>query len=205
MTKVINKKEPTQEVRYASGLLTLVGNPTVTNSFDLLDISSLTKGVYLNQKLTCRVYVAGIQVSMTALNNHAAPKVLRFMIVQNKNPADTLDTSAFSDLYESNSFAPRTPTATPIDATCAINRDVVRVICDKKFKVLPYSQGALVRQFWCPIKRYWAYKTVTNESLCSSGRTYLIVQAIDLTTANTDSVKVDYSLRMFYKNADNRP
>lgn len=202
---MIQKKEPTNEVRYASGTVSLVGNPTVTNSFSLLDLSSLSKGTALNQKLTCRVYVPGIHVSMTALNNHAAPKVLRFMLVQNKNPADTLDTSGFTDLYESSAFAPRTPTATPIDATCAINRDVLRILCDKKIKVLPYSEGAMVKQFWCPIKRYWAYKTIANESSCSSGKTYLIIQAIDLTTANTDTVVMDYSVRLFFKNVDNRP
>lgn len=204
VTKVIRKKEPTCEVRYGTAPFVSLNGATGATSFHLLDMSSVSKGTAINQKLTSRLYVCGLQLSFTALNNHVAPKVLRVMVVQNRNPADTLDTTGFSDLYETTGFAPYTVTGGPLDAAIPINRDVLRIISDKKYTVKPFAEGIVSRKVYIPIKRYWTYKTIPNEFLCSSGRTFLIIQACDVTTPNTDAVIVSYIARLFYKNADNK-
>lgn len=204
VTKVIRKKEPTYEVRYGTTPFVSLTGATGPSSFHLLDISSISKGTAINQKLTSRLYVCGLQLSFTALNNHLAPKVLRVMVVQNRNPADTLDTTSFSDLYETTGFAPYTVTGGPLDVSIPINRDVLRILYDRKYSVKNFSEGIVSRKVYIPIKRHWTYKTIPNEFLCSSGKTFLIIQACDVTTPNSDAVIVSYVARLFYKNADNK-
>lgn len=202
VTKVIQKKTPTYEVRHAAGGV-LVGNPTIINSFAFQDISSISKGTALNQKLTSRIYVCGIHFALALQNNHTAAKCLRLMVVQNKNPADTLDTAGYTDLFETTAFGPKTPDAQIGDMNAPLNRDVVKVICDKKFVVPPSDMRSVTRTFYCPIKRYWTYKTIASESLCSSGKTYVILQATDYTTPTTNTMTYNWLGRLYYKNVDN--
>lgn len=125
------------------------------------------------------------------------------MVVQNRNPADTLNAD-FSDLYETTGFAPYAPIGGPIDASLPLNRDVLRILYDRRYTVKNLNEGALARKMYIPIKRHWTYKTVANESLCSNGRTFLIIQACDMTVPSPDDTIISYVARLFYKNADNK-
>lgn len=202
VTQVIHKKLPAGEVRYAAGG-TLVGNPTVANSFNLTDVSSISNGAYLNQKLTRKLYICGMHVTLALQNNHTSAKCLRFMIVQNKNPADTLDPVGFSDLYETTAYAPKTIDAQIGDMNAPINRDTLKIICDKRIVVPPSDERSIARSFYVPIKRYWTYKTVASESLCSNGKTYVILQSTDFSAPTTNTMTFNWLGRIFFKCVDN--
>lgn len=202
MSKIIRTQEPTKEQRFSSGG-SLVGSPSLTGSFNVVELTNPTKwisGTDLNEKTTPAVYLCGMRINVSASNlNLNASKTLRLMIVQNKNPADTLDVASFTDLYEGDNFAPKAIDAQIGDMNAFINTDILRVLCDKKVIVPPTAQSAKHIEFWCPFKRKIHFKTVVNSSLTTSGKIYLILQSTDFTVPVTSVLNFNWIGRLFYK------
>lgn len=199
--KVIHKSEPAREIRFTNNG-NLTANPTVANSFNQIDLHAIASGTQVNQKLFNKIYVSGVHVKISALNNHTNTRVLRIMIVSHKNPADTLD-AGYTDLYESSAFAPKAPDGLQGDYVSPINRDILRIHCDKKFIVKPKTEGALALDFYCPINRKWEYKSVANQSSCTTGKTFLIAQSIELDgTASTNAMTYLGFCRVHYKETE---
>lgn len=197
---MIHKTEKTQENRYSTGA-NLTGSPSVAGSFSVLDIHNIAQGSQLNQKASEKIYVSGAQVTIAAANKHTDARVLRVMLVQNRNPADTLDTTTLTDLYETEAFAPKTPDGLQGDANAPINRDVLRVLYDKRFVLKPATEQCYNFKLWMPIKRYWLYKTVANNNAIASGKTYLVVQSLEVDgSLSTNLTVYNAMVRLFYKN-----
>lgn len=202
VTRVIRKREPAGEVRH-SQTSTLVGNPSLLDSFAVYDISSLSNGTAINQKMTSKQYVVGIKFNLVITNADTVAKQFRLMVVQNKNPSDILDTANWTDIYETTGFAKKTIDASLGDAVSPINKDVLRILADKKFVVPQKHEGAVTKSFWVPIKRNWTYKTVVSESACSNGRTFIVCQATDYTAPSTFGVTFQWFARMYFKPSGN--
>lgn len=205
IVKTHRKLEPSKEIRYVS-YAALTGFTTTTAAFQTIQLSgTITQGTSKNQKEHDKIYVPGFHLEM-ALNNLDlnSAKMVRIMVVRNKNPADTLDTVTYGDLFENENFGPE---ATPLShggtagtIGMPINTDIVKVYYDKTYMVPSKAQRSVFIKKWIPLKAVWTYKTVLNQTNVSNGNTYLIVQSLDLGPAFLNSA-VDMSLfgRLFWK------
>lgn len=198
---VVRKLEPTREIRFTDGGA-LAGNVTPTNTFSSEIISAISLGDDLKSRTGPEIYVSGMKVDLVIMNrDFNSTRGFRFMCVKNRNPADTLDVVSYSDLYEGTNFQKYTPLGFGEEFHLPINRDVLKVIADKKFVVKPTSQGAVRCSFWIPIKQIWKYKTVYSSDNITTGTVYVICQAVDLSgVVLTSTCDFNWVGRLYFKN-----
>lgn len=195
--RYLKKKEPSRQIRFPFSAA--LSSAALSNSWFYQEPANISSGTQLNQKTYPQIYVAGVKVDMTLYNTHSSTRLLRVMIVQAKNPNDSLDLTAFTDLFETTSFSPRTPDALSGDANAPINTDVVRVICDKRYIIAPGSDNAKTINFWCPIRKKIEYKTVLNNSAVSNGRLFMIAHVCEINNSPTaNNLVMDGVLRVYY-------
>lgn len=201
-----HKMVPSQQIRFTADM-SLLGSATPTATFNWLELSGyFAQGTLHNQKMCDKLYVSGLKLTISALNNNPnSSKIVRVMVVRNKNPADTLDSSGWSDIYETELFAPYAPTGLMKDSVRPINTDVLAVHHDSKFTLPIKTERIKTYSVWVPIKRKWTYKTVANSTNVSNGKTFLIIQAVDAQLTGTPPVTttdISYFARLYYKSTE---
>lgn len=201
--KVHHTLVPSNQIRFVADVA-LTSQTGLANGFNWLELSGFfAQGTLYNQKTSPKMYVPGLKLDLTAYNgNPNASKFIRVMVVRNKNPADTLDVTGWTDLYENELFAPAVATGLQKDSVRPINTDVLAVHFDRCIQLPLKTERGIKKKYWIPIKRTWTFKTVSSSTNVSNGKTFLIIQAIDaqLTGAlPATTADVSYFVRMYYK------
>lgn len=199
--RYLQKKEPSREIReaFTAGLHSVA----VANSFVNKELTNIASGTQINQKTANSIYMSGVQITGSFSNNSTVTRGLRFIILREKNPSDTLDFVTYSELYEDYTFSPRTPDRYSGDFNSPLNRDIFEILCDKRFILPPKIEGTKVVKWWCPIKRKVTYKTVANSNNASNGKIYAIAHLCELTNAaDAQTVVFDSMMRIFFSPID---
>lgn len=176
------KMQPTKFYRDNITDITMDTFTSMATRMQSSQLNDISKGQDVGDRIGSSIYITGVKIKGTIQSNSAnKTKFIRIMIVRNNNcNADTLDTTAYHNLYQNESFAEVAPSGVQTDGRLNVNRDVVHCYSSKIFKIKSEAQDAVQFNYWVPIKwtTNYAYdSTVGSNPL--NGRIYLVVNLFD--------------------------
>lgn len=197
--QVHNKEEPVREIRFA--LAKACSTTAIANGMHSVSIGNISQGDQRNQRSGNKIYMSGAKVSLHIENGDTSSRTVRCMILQARAVSNAPDVITYTNLYATSAYVAQGPSFVNYDTTLPVNRDVWKVICDKKFSIGPSSQvGSIVKDFWCPIKKTLRYQTIGSNT--TDDRIYFIYEVIqDDNATNTAVSQISYMLQVYFKDA----
>lgn len=132
--KVMVKTEPTNEIRFDPSQSFMTD--TLANSFQATDLTNITQGTQVNQRLGDHIYMCGLKAKLTYCNNLGRGRLMRVMIVRDLRPAGfTLNTSTWANLYRGQGSGTVPATRYATDAVCVLNHIQLKILYDKVINI----------------------------------------------------------------------
>lgn len=195
---VVRKQNPTKELRFIQ--TASMHTNSLAASFVSDQPTLIAQGVAENQRLGDEVFMCGVKMKLCVTNPHSTDRNFRVMVLQDRNASgDLLDTSAWDNLFTSNSEVDYTATALVTDVTYPINSNY-KVYFDKSFTLQSDGRSSINRDFWVPIMKKVKYDDLGAGTLTESGRIYVICHLSEMNTTPSTSIShCSFFARVFYK------
>lgn len=203
---VVNRSHPMREIRYPFPVGTL-STLVLANSFALVSLTSIPLGDNQDNRTGNRVFLAGAKMNLAFANDSATrPRAIRLMVLHLVNrDAETLDTTTWTDLYQSASYGYRTADCTSADLVYPLNTDLVKPLMDMTIRISTETanQSHYVFQKYLPIRKYVDYDGYGSSALdVHSGRIVFLAHLCEPDGTLTSSTVTSSGLiRVFFRDA----
>lgn len=195
-----NKLAPSKEKRFDMND-TLFTNGLVSDRTRWIYLDQIAQGTQANQRLGSNIHVSYIHVKGMIQNNSVAKtKTLRLMILKEVNLGG-LNTSTFAALWKGVGTTWYAPAGTADDVRWPLNKELVRTIYDRTYKITPEVEGVTKINVKRRINRIVRY--TTNDSAKSDpyeGRLILLACLSDCDNVTTATTAIfSAGVRVFFK------
>lgn len=203
--QVTREAKPTKEFRVNGGGTLNTLTPPASGIYQT-SLVGIGHGTLVDQRASNKIYVAGIKLKLTLMNELAtAPRYVRVLVVHTTNKdGDLLDLTGWTDLLQDADRADYTPTLLNGDSVSPINTDIVRPVYDHVCKLGKDgdSDSACLLQRWIPIKQYVRFDDEGASTLLTSGQIRMIIMMSEPNnTASSTVVRYNFMARVFFKDA----
>lgn len=205
--KVAYSTRPKRECRF--NIFHPLDSSLVATSFGVDHLTDIQQGLEVDNRSGKTIFLKGIKFNVSFANNSSTkPRALRFLLVHTRNrDGDLLDTTSWTDLYQSSTFADRPADSKSGDIVSPINRDILDVYFDKVFTLSAETANHASTLFskYIKIGRQVHYDDSGSPGASpqlTSGRFYSIVHLCEPDdTVSADVLRVTGMARVFYSDA----
>lgn len=149
--------------------------PSTTARIKSMNISEVSKGDLLDNRLTNLIYLKNVQYTETLRNLANTTRYLRIIFLSVRGSLNSIDPTNWSDLLLDTTFTKFGPLGRDLDAVARVNQDEYVKIFDRVVKIPGTGSSenpARMVRINIPIKKYISY--TYNDSFARKNAVYLV-------------------------------
>lgn len=197
----VRKQAQKKEIDYEIAKVVFT-NGTPLQSIIFQDLTFINQGDQMNTREGNSLHMSWLHYRFSGASNDTEAKRVRVMVVQDKDPGSTaLDVATWTNLYMTSAFVPQGVTQLQGDLIRPINQNVVNVLYDRSYLLLPKTEGSTMRKGKVRINKRLSYPIGATVDTYN-GSIYFIAALIEQdTVASANTAVLTAFLRVFFKDS----
>lgn len=203
-TRAVKQWTPLQEIRFSAAVSQFLTNGTIGQRCNATNLTNIALGAQTNQRIGPKIYITGIKLDFFVSNQSATlDRHFNLCLATDISRSQTLDTAAFTNLMEDNSFLETAPSAVNTNFQYTYNHELLKVHLAKRCLISENGSGSEKRQlsyFWKPRRPHKVQYERVNSTDITSGKIWLILHCAEAgQVASADVLDYQWRARVFYR------